>query len=173
MPRKKTPTTTATLTQLDTLTTKLAEISRMKIRQLRETYVALFGVPTRSRNATYLRNELARKVQEQAEGGLTPRAEIRINELGDQLPERWRRRLTKKETKFVEEATARDPRSPKPGTTLERSYKGKLYIVQVGHVDFELERKRYATLSAVARAITGSNWNGFEFFGLDKRGKRS
>lgn len=168
MPRKKTPTTTATLTQLDTLTTKLAEISRMKIRQLRETYLTLFGVPSRSRNATYLRNELARKVQEQAEGGLTSRAEIRINELGDQLPERWRRRLTREQTKFVEDATARDPRLPKPGTKIERYFKGKLYIVQIGHVDFEYEGKRYPTLSSVARAITGSNWNGFEFFKLDK-----
>lgn len=168
MPRKKTPTTTGTLTTINTLTAKLAEVSRMNTRQLRDTYLELFGVPTRSRNTAYLRNEIARKLQEKTEGGLTERAEIRIGELGDQLPERWRRKLTKKESGFVADVTARDPRLPKPGTTLERFYKGKLHIVTVGHVDFEYEGKRYPTLSRVARAITGSNWNGFEFFKLDK-----
>lgn len=167
MPRKKNPTTT-NLVQFDTLTTKLAEVSRMKIRELRETYQTLFGVPTQSRNAAYLRSVIARKVQEQAEGGLTPRAELRVTELGDQLPERWRRRLTRTETKFVEDVTARDPRLPKPGTKLERYFKGTLYIVTVGHVDFELDGKHYPTLSSVARAISGANWNGFEFFKLDK-----
>jgi hypothetical protein len=167
MPRKKNP-TTDNLVQLDTLTTKLAEVSRMNTRQLRDTFLTLFGVPSRSRNSTYLRNEIARKLQEQAEGGLTPRAELRIGELGDQLPERWRRRLTRKETKFVDDVTARDPRLPKPGTTIERLFKGTLYIVTVGHVDFELDGKRYPTLSSVARAITGASWNGFEFFKLDK-----
>lgn len=168
MPRKKNPTTTGTLTHIDTLTAKLAEVSRMKTRQLRETYLELFGVPTRSRNSTYLRNEIARKLQEQAEGGLTDRAEIRIGELGDQLPERWRRKLTKKEASFVEDVTARDPRLPKPGETLERAYRGKVHQVIVRFVDFEYEGKSYKTLSSVARAITGSNWNGFEFFKLDK-----
>lgn len=167
MPRKKT-TDKETLSALEVLTAQLAEVSGMRIRELRAKYQTVFGIPTNSRNADYLRKEIARKLQERAEGGLTERAEIRIKELGDQLPERWRRRLTRKETEFVEEITARDPRLPKAGTVLSRMYEGRLYQVTVRNADFEYEGQTYSTLSRVARAITGKNWNGFEFFKLDR-----
>lgn len=173
MPPKKTrpKTPLAALSTLDTITEKLAAIARMKIRELRALYNELHERPTHSRNAVYLRNELGRKVQELSEGGLTERAEMRVGELGDELPERWRRRLTRQQARFVEDATARDPRLPKAGTVLERAYRGKLYQVTVRQTDFEFEGATYPTLSRVARAITGSNWNGFEFFKLDKGGE--
>jgi hypothetical protein len=38
--------------------------------------------------------------------------------------------------------------------------------------DFEYEGKRFASLSAIARSITGSQWSGPAFFGLKARGRK-
>ena len=61
-----------------------------------------------------------------------------------------------------------DPRLPMPGTLLTRQYKGVLVQVQVLADGFEFRGDRYKTLSAVAKAITGSHTNGYLFFHLAK-----
>ena len=57
-----------------------------------------------------------------------------------------------------------DPRLPSPGTILTRPYKGQLVQVQVLSDGFAYAGRVYASLSAVAKAITGSHTNGFLFF---------
>ena len=57
-----------------------------------------------------------------------------------------------------------DPRLPPPGTILTRPYKGQLLQVQVLTEGFAYAGRVYASLSAVAKAITGSHTNGFLFF---------
>lgn len=64
----------------------------------------------------------------------------------------------------------RDPRLPAAGSVIKREYKGSEYEVIVRASDFEFEGRSFPTLSWVAREITGTNWNGFLFFGLSKRG---
>jgi len=54
----------------------------------------------------------------------------------------------------------------KPGTVLVREYEGELQRVTVTPDGFAWDGNAYPTLSAVSRAITGSNWNGYVFFGL-------
>ncbi len=63
----------------------------------------------------------------------------------------------------------RDYRIPIPGTTIHKQYKGKAHIVLVLKDSFEYQQKRYHSLSAIAKKITGSHWNGYGFFGLEKR----
>lgn len=63
---------------------------------------------------------------------------------------------------------ARDERLPTD--TIERTYKGRLIRVIVRGSSFEYDGRRYKSLSAVAKAISGSHCNGFRFFGLE--GKR-
>jgi len=53
-----------------------------------------------------------------------------------------------------------------PGTQLIRQYKGRTVEVTVLEDGFEYEGRRYRSLSAVAKTVTGSHWNGFNFFGL-------
>jgi hypothetical protein len=53
-----------------------------------------------------------------------------------------------------------------PGTLLTRDYKGRTICVKVLADGFEYEGERFKSLSAVARRITGSAWNGFLFFKL-------
>ncbi len=64
----------------------------------------------------------------------------------------------------------RDPRLPMPGTVITRPYKGRLVRVTVGEAGFEYEGTSYRSLSAVARAVTGSHCNGYLFFQLGSSG---
>jgi len=56
--------------------------------------------------------------------------------------------------------------SLKPGSRLVREWHGKPYQVNVTDTGYELEGEEYASLSAIAKAITGTKWSGPRFFGL-------
>lgn len=58
-----------------------------------------------------------------------------------------------------------------PGLILTREYRGQIHQVAVLAKGFEYDGQVYRSLSAIARAISGTNWNGKLFFGLKKRGK--
>lgn len=60
----------------------------------------------------------------------------------------------------------RDIRLPPPGSMLSRTYKGRDLIVTILESGFEFEGRRYRSLSAIAKAVTGAHWNGMLFFGL-------
>lgn len=66
----------------------------------------------------------------------------------------------------------RDPRLPKPGGVLSRTFQGKEIKVQVLDAGFGYEGKTWRSLSAIAKAVTGTSWNGFLFFGLQTRAKQ-
>lgn len=61
-----------------------------------------------------------------------------------------------------------DDRRLKPGSVLVREHDGVQHRVMVLDEGYAWGGKTYASLSAVAKAITGTNWNGQRFFGLDK-----
>ena len=48
--------------------------------------------------------------------------------------------------------------------------RGVQHVVTVRQDDFEFEGRPYQSLSAIARHITGTRWNGWTFFGLRTRG---
>ena len=55
---------------------------------------------------------------------------------------------------------------PVSGTRLIREWKGTEHLVTVRDADFEYQGRPFKSLSAVARTITGTRWNGLVFFGL-------
>ncbi|GJD66814.1 DUF2924 domain-containing protein [Methylobacterium frigidaeris] len=57
-------------------------------------------------------------------------------------------------------------RALSPGTLLRREWQGVLHQVEVGEGGFSWNGATYRSLSEVARAITGTRWNGPRFFGL-------
>jgi hypothetical protein len=63
-----------------------------------------------------------------------------------------------------------DERLPPPGSIIARRYKGEDLHVQVLAEGFAFEGETYASLSAVAKAVTGSHCNGFYFFNLNRQG---
>jgi len=63
----------------------------------------------------------------------------------------------------------RDPRLPRPGGVLTRTFQGKEVKVQVLDAGFLYEGKTWRSLSAIAKEVSGTSWNGFLFFGLQTR----
>ena len=60
---------------------------------------------------------------------------------------------------------------PKRATTFSRMYRDREIVVHVVKDGFQYEGQTYRSLSAVARVVTGTQWNGLVFFGLAKRGE--
>ena len=166
---------------LAALSERLAVLDQLTVTQLREEYRQAFGEPTRSHNRDYLRKKVAWRIQEQAEGGLSPRALDRIEELAPTAPARWRRPSGGADGSISElapDASAvirvldRDPRLPPAGTILSRTHQGVVHQVTVLEDGFEYQGQRIVSLSRIAREITGTAWNGYGFFGLERRPSR-
>jgi hypothetical protein len=151
----------------------LAALGKMSMRALRARYSEVFGEETTSHNAAFLRKKVAWGIQWQAEGGLSERALARIAELQQRAPLRERPPLVDVPTTAAAVArTARDPSLPAVGTVLRRVHKGRTHEVKVLEDGFMHLGKTYETLSAVAKAITGTTWNGRLFFGLTTRKRK-
>jgi hypothetical protein len=101
----------------------------------------------------YLEDRIAFRVQELRLGGLSDRARRKLDALADQLEPKA--------------ARLRSPGRPIAGTQLRREWKGIEHVVKVREHDFEYNGRPYKSLSAVARAITNTRWNGWLFFGLN------
>ena len=155
---------------------KIAEIERMTAGQMRQQYAKIFGESTCSGNRQWLFRRIAWRLQSLDEGGLSDRASRRARELAREQDVRVipPAQMTMAPSRSVDATLEapdfiknnRDPRLPFPGTVLSRKYKGHIYQVTVLPNGFEYDGEVYRSLSAVAYAITGSNWNGFLFFNL-------
>jgi Protein of unknown function (DUF2924) len=141
----------------DTVLAQIAALKGKSTPELRAIWKELFGREAPVLGRRYLENRIAFRLQELRHGGLSDRARRRLDALADQLEPKAARR--------------RDPGRPIPGTRLVREWKGVEHVVTVREQDFEYEGRAYKSLSAVARAIAGSQWNGWLFFGLRHSGK--
>jgi hypothetical protein len=63
----------------------------------------------------------------------------------------------------------RDPRLPRPGGILTRTFQGKEIKVEVLDAGFRYDGKVWRSLSGIAKAVSSTPWNGYLFFGLQKR----
>ena len=118
----------------------------MKLEQLRDEWRRRYGVPPTLRAPDLLRYLLAWRVQADALGGLDAAVVRQIRQAG------------KARTSPRLQLAA--------GSTLAREWQGRLHEVEVLDGGFAHDGRRYRSLSAVARAITGTRWNGPRFFGL-------
>ena len=156
---------------------EVALLEQMTVGQLQDRYVDVFGEPVRSRHRQYLIRRIAWRLQANAEGGLSERALRRADELANNADVRLtppRRASVGNQEQPVEANTvrvpvAKDPRLPPPGGQIARQYKDRTVTVTALADGFEYLGERYRSLTAVAKAITGSHINGFRFFGLGPR----
>jgi len=156
-----------------TVSEQLVALEEMTVGELAEKYREVFGVPTRTRNRPYLHKRVAWRIQELAEGGLSERALAKIEELAPLAPVRW---LPERASGVAPalasvpiQARPRDPRLPAIGSAIVRVHQGVEHRVTVLDDGFEYQAQRYASLSEIARLISGTRWNGFLFFGLQRR----
>ncbi len=155
------------------------ELGRMTVTQLRERYGEVFGEAARSFNKQHLVKRIAWRLQAMDEGDLSERARRRARELANDADLRIRLPAAPAEagdnggTATSPFRVQPDDRLPMAGTLLKRRYKGQTVQVRVLERGFEFDGEVYRSLSAVARKVTGSHWNGFHFFGLPKPGKEA
>jgi hypothetical protein len=125
----------------------IARLRSLALDALRRRWRAVFGrTPPAGLSKDLLGRMIAWRMQEQAFGGLD------------------------RESLMFLEGLARHGGSPrrqlKPGTVLVRDYQGQRHIVTVAADGFDWQGTTYASLSAIARAITGTAWSGPRFFAL-------
>lgn len=134
---------------------RLAGLKAMPVRQLKAEYEMLMGIPAPNNSRVWLEQRLAYRIQELTFGGLSKPVIHMLDALADEV-----------EGKKVRKSVIADPRNPVIGTRLVREWNGAEHVVTVIKDGFDWQGRRYKSLSAIARNITGTQWNGYRFFGL-------
>jgi hypothetical protein len=143
------------MTQPDHIPARLAALKTTPTPDLKAQWRELFETEPPPFNRRYLESRLAYRIQELAYGGLKPETVRRLEALGEQLDGGDRQK-----------SKLRTDVRPIAGTRLIREYQDVEPIVTVTQTGFEWQGRPYQSLSAIARAITGTRWNGWVFFGL-------
>jgi hypothetical protein len=156
---------------------EVSAMQRMTFAELREKYEEVFNEACRSHHKQWIVRRVAWRMQANEEGDLSERARKRAAELANDADLRMKAPPQKKRNadqggRKVEATMTRshDKRIPMPGTLLTREYKGELVQVTVLPNGFDYEGQVYSSLSATAKAITGSHTSGFLFFRLNGKG---
>jgi hypothetical protein len=155
---KTSPTSTP---RADTVLAQLAALKTAPTPALKARWRELFDAEPPPYNRRFLESRLAYRIQELAYGGLSEATLDRLRALGEQLANGGKI------------ARVRADRKPIRGTRLIREWQGVEHCVTVRDDDFEYGGRPYKSLSSIARAITGTRWNGWVFFGLKSQAARS
>jgi len=147
-----------------TIAQQIEELRGLSTPALRERFEQLYGYPPRLKHPKWLFKRCAWKVQEQHYGGLSPAAQEKLEQLITQV----KFPLGRRRTCSGRIAPATQTVLPR-GVTITRHYKGTEILVTVVEGGFAWDGVVYRSLTEVARAVTGSKWNGRLFFKLTKR----
>jgi hypothetical protein len=147
----------------DSVLVRVAALRTMATPELKRQWRELFDSEPPAYNRRFLESRLAYRIQELAYGGLKPETVERLEALGEQL-DGGRIDVRRKRT---------DWDRPIAGTRLIREWQGVEQTVTVTQDGYEWQGRPYKSLSAVARAITGTRWNGWTFFGIKNHRARA
>ena len=150
------------MTTNDGVLAQLAALKTMPTPELRKQWQRLFDTPPPRYNRRFLESRLAYRIQELAYGGLKPATVAHLEALGEQL-----------DGGNIAVRRRRADERPIAGTRLIREFRGVEQAVTVLQDGYEWQGRPYRSLSAIARAITGTQWNGLVFFGLKSRRGRA
>ena len=137
-------------------TDKIAALDTMKRPKLKIEWRRHYGGAPPDISAGLLRMGIAYRIREKIEGGLKRSTQARL------------RRIAAGGTAHAT-ATSR----LKPGTRIVRRWRERMVVVEVTETGFLFEDEEYASLSAIARKVTGARWSGPRFFGLNPARKQS
>ena len=122
---------------------------------LKKRWREIFDTEPPPYNRRFLESRLAYRIQELAFGGLKPQTLARLEALGKRL-----------DGGNIATRRIRTDDKPITGTRLIREWQGVEHTVTVLKEGYEWQGRPYRSISAIARAITGTRWNGWVFFGL-------
>ena len=140
---------------VDSVLARVAALKTTPTPDLKAMWRDLFESEAPPYNRRFLESRLAYRIQELAHGGLKSDTMARLEALAEDLDggDAVRRKRPVKDR-------------PIAGTRLVREWRGVEHCVTVLDDGFEYQGRPYKSLSAIARAITGTRWNGLLFFGL-------
>src|SRR5256885_8661536 len=134
---------------------QIGALKSMDAKALKVRWRELFDTEPPPYNRRYLESRLAYRIQELTYGGLKPETLKRLEALGEGL-----------DGGNIVLRRRRVDQRPIAGTRLIREWQGVEHCVTVLADGYEYQGRPYKSLSAIARAITGTRWNGWIFFGL-------
>ncbi|WP_245414538.1 DUF2924 domain-containing protein [Aestuariivirga litoralis] len=137
---------------------QLAAMQKLSVNELKAKWEALFGTPAPNNARAFLELRIGYRIQELTYGGLTRETRRVLDLLADEV-----------EGKISRKNMVADPRNPVVGTRLVREWDGAEHTVTVLRDGYDWQGRKFRSLSAVAKAITGTNWNGFRFFGMREK----
>jgi hypothetical protein len=146
----------------DTVLARLAALKTTPTPDLKQQWRDLFETEPPPYNRRFLESRLAYRIQELAYGGLKPETIERLEAIGEQ----YSGEKDGKRRKHLNNL-------PISGTRFIREWRGIEHCVTVCDDGYEYQDRPYKSLSAVARAITGTRWNGLIFFGLKNQRSRT
>jgi Protein of unknown function (DUF2924) len=139
----------------DSVLAQLAALPGKTTSELKQLWRELYDREPPSFNRDFLVKRLAYRIQELAYGGLSARAEAKLDRL-----------IADEEARLNGKPPKRRGDRPIVGTRLIREWKGVEHTATVLADGYEYQGRPYRSLSAIARAITGTRWNGPLFFGV-------
>ena len=144
----------------DSVLASIVALATLPMPALKERWRELLDSDPPPFNRAYLISRLTFRIQELAYGGVSLATTARLDAIGT-------------DDKYVDREAARKrlPERPVPGTRLVREWQGTEHAVTVLDDGFEYCGRPYKSLSAVARAITGTRWSGPLFFGVRAQGE--
>lgn len=135
----------------------LGQLAELPPEDLKAEWERRYGAPAPALSPDLLRLGIGYKLQEQKQGGIS----------------RGTRSLLRQVAAQAEEGSAKPlPRKLTPGTRLVRDWHGVGHTVIALEQSFGYDCKHWKSLTAIAKAITGNQWNGPLFFGLAERKKK-
>lgn len=148
---------------MKTLLEEIAELRALPVAELVARYESAFGRTPRAKHREWLWKRIAWRLQEERLGGLSSIAKQRLEGLIDaiDIP------LDERARSVTGRLVARPKQTPQ--ATLVRVWRGREIRATPVEGGFDVDGVLYRSLSAAARAITGTNWNGRLFFGLTGR----
>ena len=141
-----------------TVLSRLTALKAMSVKELKAEWEKLFGNAAPNNSRKFLESRIAYRLQELTYGGPDRETRRMLDLLADEVEGHARRKHQ-----------IADPRNPVTGTKLLREWDGAEHTVTVLKDGFDWQGRKYKSLSAAARAITGTRWNGYRFFGLRER----
>jgi hypothetical protein len=144
----------------DSVLAQLAALKTAPVVDLKQKWRDLFDREPPPYNRRFLESRLAYRIQELTYGGLSTETIERLEAIADELEGKHSRKRSGLTNR------------PIAGTRLIREWNGVEHCVTVRNSDFEYQGRPYKSLSAIAKHITGTQWNGLVFFGLKNTRKR-
>ena len=136
---------------------QLFALQEMDRKAIEDKWRDLYGTEPPNFKKTFLQRRLAFRIQELFYGGVDDSTKQKLSEITDKLEDKKPKARVEIDGRIL------------PGTRFVREWKGKLYETIVRDDGFEYNGQMYRSLSAIATAITGTQWNGRKWWGLSSK----